>query len=110
MQWEDKAIGHSIDDALNDIQAKTAVWTPLYYGNIKVCMTQIDLADGLLYMQRAAATLWLAAAAADDELIAGVSAAVQRSCEALPTHRLPPSLRSTCRALWLSDPGSSLRL
>ncbi len=59
MQWEDKAIGHSIDDALDDIRAKTAVWTPLYYGNIKVCMAQIDLADGLLYIGLQTCSVWL---------------------------------------------------
>ena len=58
MQWEDKAIGHSIDDALNDIQAKTAVWNPLCYGDIKVCMGQIDLADGLLYMALQTCSVW----------------------------------------------------
>lgn len=45
MQWEDKAVGHSIQDALDDIQAKTAVWTPLYYGDTKVCTGWRGFAD-----------------------------------------------------------------
>ena len=35
-QWEDKAAGHNIRDAVVDLQAKTAAWTPLYYGNAQV--------------------------------------------------------------------------
>eukprot|EP00198_Chlamydomonas_reinhardtii_P001927 XP_001691263.1 predicted protein [Chlamydomonas reinhardtii] len=33
-KWEDKAQG-LLDDAVNDLHKKTAIWTPLYYGNIK---------------------------------------------------------------------------
>lgn len=35
-QWEDKAEGHNIHDAIFDLQAKTAAWTPLYYGKAQV--------------------------------------------------------------------------
>lgn len=35
-QWEDKGDGHSIHDAMVDLQAKTAAWTPLYYGTAQV--------------------------------------------------------------------------
>jgi len=32
-KWEDKGPNHAIHDAVADLQAKTAAWTPLYYGN-----------------------------------------------------------------------------
>jgi hypothetical protein len=35
-QWEDKAAGHNINEAVVDLQAKTAAWTPLYYGTAQV--------------------------------------------------------------------------
>lgn len=36
LQWENKGMGHSNQEAVDDIFKKTAVWTPLYYGNIEV--------------------------------------------------------------------------
>lgn len=33
-----KGSGHDMLDALKDLKVKTASWTPLYYGNIKVRM------------------------------------------------------------------------
>jgi hypothetical protein len=36
MQWENKAPGHSVSEAVDDIHEKTAVWSPMYYGDIEV--------------------------------------------------------------------------
>ncbi|CAL8469811.1 g9353 [Coccomyxa elongata] len=33
-KWEEKGAGHPLQDAKQDLQKKTAVWSPLYYGNL----------------------------------------------------------------------------
>ena len=35
-QWEDKASGYLISDAVNDLHKKTSVWSTMYYGTIEV--------------------------------------------------------------------------
>ncbi|CAL8469837.1 g9379 [Coccomyxa elongata] len=33
-KWEEKGAGHPLQDAKQDLQKKTSVWSPLYYGNM----------------------------------------------------------------------------
>ena len=33
-KWEEKGSAHPLKDAVEDLQKKTAVWSPLYYGNL----------------------------------------------------------------------------
>lgn len=34
-KWEEKGLGHPLSDAMEDLCTKTAVWTPLYYGQLE---------------------------------------------------------------------------
>ena len=43
-QWENKAIGSKIADAVDDLHEKSAVWSPMYYGDIEVCTDAEGLA------------------------------------------------------------------
>lgn len=33
-KWEDKSSQYPLQDAIEDLHAKTAVWSPLYYGDL----------------------------------------------------------------------------
>jgi hypothetical protein len=58
LQWENKKNGCRISEAVDDIHSKTAVWTSLYYGDIKVragrraAVAQGQVMDGRVWCTR----------------------------------------------------------